>query len=439
MSRWCPRRKNIRGRPPKFETSGSSTTKETRFEPWIFDVGDPSDVEVRVMFCVAVGIMVKRTMELHDFSIDGRIFRQKKGGSIGLDLTGVISDIFMCRWDKLLIERMSVCDIIAVIYKRYKDDVNVVLDAGGEESGTEKGEERDKRVMGKMEELANVNHVSLTVKADGGFNHPERQGRLPELDVEVWVGAAADGSMRILHSHYMKDVTSRLVMEKRSAHGEGTKRNVMVNELCRIMKNCSVYLEWREVAEKVSYFVRRMAYCGYDEQFRYAVVKMAVRRHKRHLEKWKNGKGMYAEPRTEAERAEAKTRKRDWYKDDKNYDSVMFVQPTEKSKLKNRIQQIARRNGVKLKVVEKAGQTVKKVLQRSNPFGKRVCGREDCLVCQLGKPGDCRKRGCVYQLKCKEDWRKYRGQTGRSTYERLKEEMKDWRNREVLYCIVLYR
>ena len=52
----------------------------------------------------------------------------------------------------------------------------------------------------------------------------------------------------------------RLVMEKRSAHGGSTKRNVMVNELCRIMKNCSGYLEWKEVADKVSYFVRRMAY-----------------------------------------------------------------------------------------------------------------------------------------------------------------------------------
>ena len=249
--------------------------------------------------------------------------------------------------------------------------------------------------------------------------------------MEVWIGEAADGRMRILHSHYMKDVASRLVMEKRSAHGESTKRNVMVNELCRIMKNCSVYLKWEEVASRVSYFVRRMAYCGYDEQFRYSVVKIAVRKHKRRLEKWRKGEGMFDDPGTESGRAEAKKKKRDWYKEDKRYDSVMFVQPTESSQLKNRIQQIAKRNGVRVKVVEKAGQTVKNVLQRSNPFAKRECGQQDCLVCKVGKPRDCRKRGCVYQLKCKEDMRKYRGQTGRSTNERLKEEMKDWRNREV--------
>ena len=50
-------------------------------------------------------------------------------------------------------------------------------------------------------------------------------------------------------------------------------------------------------------------------------------------------------------------------------------------------------------------------------------------MCMFGKPGECRTRGCGYQLMCKADSRKYRGQTGRSVYERVKEEEKDWKNR----------
>ena len=134
----------------------------------------------------------------------------------------------------------------------YKDDVNLVLDAEGEESETEVGVERNKRVMSKIAMLANEIHKSIKVKTDCGYNHPERQERLPELDVEVWIGRGEDGCRRILHSHYMKDVSSRLVMAERSAHGKNTKRNVMVNELCRIMKNCSIYLPKEEVAKKVS-------------------------------------------------------------------------------------------------------------------------------------------------------------------------------------------
>ena len=78
----CPRRRYDR-RPPVFECSGSDPNKDKRYDPWIFPEEVPSEEEVRWMFCVAIGAMVKRTIELHDYVIDGRIFRQGKGGSIG--------------------------------------------------------------------------------------------------------------------------------------------------------------------------------------------------------------------------------------------------------------------------------------------------------------------------------------------------------------------
>ena len=40
------------------------------------------------MFCLAIEIMVKKTMEYHDFIFDNNLLRQVKGGSIGLSLTG---------------------------------------------------------------------------------------------------------------------------------------------------------------------------------------------------------------------------------------------------------------------------------------------------------------------------------------------------------------
>jgi hypothetical protein len=172
-----------------------------------------------------------------------------------------------------------------------------------------------------------------------------------------------------------------------------------------------------------------MAYCGYEADFRYKVVKMAISRHKRRLDRWRRDGAMFEDGRSEAERRETAAKKRDWYKNDDKYDSVMFVQPTEGGELRRKIQQIAKRNKVKVKVVERAGMTVKKMLQRSNPFGKDKCERPDCVVCEYGKPGECRSRGCGYQLKCKEDNRKYRGQTGRSVYERTKEEIDDWKNK----------
>ena len=94
--------------------------------------------------------------------------------------------------------------------------------------------------------------------------------------------------------------------------------------------------------------------------------------------------------------------------------------------LKRRVQQLARKNGVKLKVVERAGLTVKKILQRRNPFEKKSCEREECMICKYGRPGECRTRGCV-------DTNWYVKKMGRSTMVRREEvhmrgweEVRDW-------------
>ena len=81
-----------------------------------------------------------------------------------------------------------------------------------------------------------------------------------------------------------------------------------------------------------------------------------------------------------------------------------------------------------MKVVEKVGMTVKRMIQKSSPFEKLKCGREDCVVCESNENINCRTRGCVYELKCKDHINKYDGQTGRSLYERTKEEVRDWDN-----------
>ena len=252
---------------------------------------------------------------------------------------------------------------------------------------------------------------------------------MPILDVEVWIGESVTGERKILHSHYMKDVASRSVMSFRSAHGERTKRNVMVNEICRIMGNCSVYGSWDELAGKVSYFMKRMECSECTERFRFEVLKVAFVRHDRRIERWEAGGSMF-QVLTGEERVAKKRKKGNWFRNDGKYESVMFVQSTPGSMLKEKVQKIAKKNRLKIKVVEKAGSTVKSVLQKSNPYGRQRCEREDCAVCEHGEVGECRTRGCVYQLVCKEDERKYLGQTGRSVYERTKEEIRDWRNHE---------
>ena len=117
--------------------------------------------------------------------------------------------------------------------------------------------------------------------------------------------------------------------------------------------------------------------------------------------------------------------KRDWYKREGKYDSVMFVEATAGSELRKEVEKIVRKQKVKIKVVERVGTTVKRLLQKSNPFQRQGCGREQCVVCDSGCGVDCRTRGVVYELWCKECKRKYRGQTGRAVYCRVKEQVSE--------------
>ena len=104
------------------------------------------------------------------------------------------------------------------------------------------------------------------------------------------------------------------------------------------------------------------------------------------------------------------------------------MEPTWKSNLKVQVEKLLKKYHLKIKVVERVGETVKSILQRSDPFRTNICEREDCLICEKALPVNCRERGVVYELVCTVCERKYRGQTGVSIYERTCKHSKDWRD-----------
>ena len=65
---------------------------------------------------------------------------------------------------------------------------------------------------------------------------------------------------KVLHDHYMKDVASRSTINYRSSHSMEMKKNVAINELMRIIRNCSDRIPWSEKATHVSYYLQRMQY-----------------------------------------------------------------------------------------------------------------------------------------------------------------------------------
>ena len=133
---------------------------------------------------------------------------------------------------------------------------------------------------------------------------------------------------------------------------------------------------------------------------------------------------------TDKDKVERKRKKKEWYTDKGRYESVMSVEATPDGLLKKEIQKAVKKNKMKIKVVEKAGVTVKRLLQKSNPFEINKCKRNDCKICALNNEVDCKSRGCVYEVKCKSEDKRYRGTTGRSIYERSKEEIEAWKTKD---------
>ena len=103
---------------------------------------------------------------------------------------------------------------------------------------------------------------------------------------------------------------------------------------------------------------------------------------------------------------------------------------------------MVRASGIKIRVVERAVQSVKTFLQRSNPFRTQFCDKEDCFVCISRAKGDCRASGITYEISCMQCKKvdqpvryKYIGETARNAYSWDKKHFVGLRNKSKTSCL----
>ena len=97
-------------------------------------------------------------------------------------------------------------------------------------------------------------------------------------------------------------------------------------------------------------------------------------------------------------------------KNEKKVETVLFVPQTPGGVLADMLRQAERQMadilGDTIKIVEKSGVTLRRVLHKSNPWAGVNCGRGDCLPCRSGDVKDCTRRNILYEtacLQCKEN------------------------------------
>ena len=102
---------------------------------------------------------------------------------------------------------------------------------------------------------------------------------------------------------------------------------------------------------------------------------------------------------------------------------------TPNQELARECMEVLKKSELKVKVVEKSWQSIKKILSRSDPFKNNKCEKDNCKVCILGGNVNCKMRELVYSISCdgtKSDGNKctdinYKGETSRSIEERFNE------------------
>ena len=70
---------------------------------------------------------IRTTFGNHIYLYRNTLYRQMRGGPIGLRLTGVVARIVMDHWAKLFLSTLACNGIKVYLFKKYVDDVNLAL------------------------------------------------------------------------------------------------------------------------------------------------------------------------------------------------------------------------------------------------------------------------------------------------------------------------
>ena len=348
LSGVCPTRISHLGRKPEVTGCGVETSRKKRFEPWSKAIRLPTDREIEIMMREALRVALITILKNHTYQFNEKIRKQQEGGPIGLDLTGTVAKIYMKWWDRQLIGRLDDIDVQTNLYERYVDDINIVLKKvtpgaryvdgrlviTKESIDIDQGKKDDEITFEFIKTVGNSIHRSIQLEVDVPSNYED--GKLPILDLKVWIGQIENNVYKVIHEHYTKEIASKYVIDQKSAMSMQQKRPILTQMCLKVLLNNSEYLDEIKKKEKVEFFMRRMQASGYNNKIRYEVLKSAMNAY----DKIKNNSlcPMFRgkEQNTPKKRSENKKKKRSWFRKG-GYESVLFVQATPNSSLMKRI------------------------------------------------------------------------------------------------------
>ena len=204
-------------------------------------------------------------------------------------------------------------------------------------------------------------------------------------------------------------MASRSVIMARSAFTDREKKNILIEEGNRRLRNCHPDLPWPRKAAFLTDMNLAMRQAGHTEKFRAMVTTRVVARYSMAMKNHRNkSKRMYRrKEERELYRKEqgGKATASDWMRKS-GATTVINISATKGSKLALAIEQALAScpapTGTRTKVQERPGRSVRETLVRGNPFPRPSCGRKSCPW--VGRKEECKGRcyreGVGYLASC---------------------------------------
>ena len=252
---------------------------------------------------------------------------QEQGMRIGVKMTGDVAKGVMTRWDKRFLEKLATVMTRPVMYGRYIDDQNVLIEIlqKGEKFDPDEGEivrgdpandnmSDEERTFTAVREIGNSISDMIQLTVDYPSNNSN--GRVPILDLECWVIRDENGFQKILYSFYEKPMKSSFVMMRASAVSDSTKRSALTQEAVRRFRNTHEDVPKEEVAEIFNKFSVKMKNSGYTAKFRGEVIRAGDLAFKEQKRLDSRGEKVMFRSRNfnKTARKRAKANNRDWWR-----------------------------------------------------------------------------------------------------------------------------
>ena len=244
---------------------------------------------------------------------------------------------------------------------------------------------------------------------------------------------------KIAYSFYEKPMSSPFSVMERSAQPENTKNSTLAQELIRRMLNTSEMIPQEERNVVVEKFILRLRRSGYNKDQVRNIIISGLKGYQTKKERAKLNNKMLHRSATSTKVQRHKNKlleKSTWFKKVKKNDdndptnekppyrmkgtenksnklglsrvpiTVLFVPRTKGGELASRIRkaetELENVTGYRVKIVERSGTMIKRMVVKSNPWAGGPCGAPECLVCKHENGGgDCKKRSVTYRTRCK--------------------------------------